>query len=68
MFKDKKGMAGAMGVLIYTIISVAVTIPVTQDVIDNANLTGTTATVVGLIPLFVGLGTMFATARASGLL
>lgn len=61
-------MQGPVGVLIYTIISVAVAIPVTNEVINNANLTGTTATVVNLIPLFIGLGTMFATARGSGLL
>ena len=37
------------------IIIVAVAIPVTQQVINSANLTGTTATVVNLIPLLLGV-------------
>ena len=44
-----------MGVIFGTILLVAVAIPVTTAVIATANLTGTTATVVGFIPLFLGL-------------
>lgn len=44
-----------IGILVATIVGVAVAIPVINDVLADANLTGTTATVVGLIPLFIGL-------------
>lgn len=58
MFKiTKKGQMGGsvLNVIFGTILIVAVAIPVTQSVITDANLTGTTATVVGFIPLFLGL-------------
>lgn len=44
-----------IGILVAAIIGIAVAIPVINDVIDDANLTGTEATVVALIPLFIGL-------------
>ena len=40
---------------------VAVSIPVVDQVITDANLTGTTATVVGLIPMFLGLAALVIT-------
>ena len=54
---NKKGQIGGkiMIVIFGTILLVAVAIPITNDVIASANLTGTTATVVGFIPLFLGL-------------
>lgn len=57
MFSDKKGQVGGriMVVIFGTIMIVAVAIPVTQSTITSANLTGTVATVVGFIPLFLGL-------------
>ena len=45
-----------MAVIFGTILIVAVAIPVTQSSIDDANLTGITATIVGFIPVFLGLG------------
>lgn len=55
--KGKKGQIGGriLVVIFGTIMIVAVAIPVTIDVITDANLTGTTATVVGFIPLFLAL-------------
>jgi hypothetical protein len=44
-----------IGILIAAVIGISVVIPVINDTIANANLSGTTATVVGLIPLFVAL-------------
>jgi hypothetical protein len=44
-----------MNVIFGTILIVAAAIPVTTQVIASANLSGTTAVVVGLIPLFLGL-------------
>lgn len=53
---NKGNVAGrVLGVIFAVILIVAVAIPVTQSVINGANLTGTTATVVGFIPLFLGL-------------
>lgn len=45
-----------MVVIFGTILIVAVAIPVAQDAITDANLTGITATIVGFIPVFLGLG------------
>lgn len=54
---EKKGQIGGkvLYVIFAIILIVAVAIPVSTKVIDDANLTGTTATVVGFIPLFLGL-------------
>lgn len=54
MFK-KAQTGGLIGFVVGIIILVAVAIPVTQSVITDANLSGTTATIVELIPLFLGL-------------
>lgn len=45
-----------MAVIFGTILIVAVAIPVTQTAISDSNLTGITATIVGFIPVFLGLG------------
>jgi hypothetical protein len=57
MKANKRGQMGGvvLGVIFGVILLVAVAIPVTEDVITSANLTGITATVVGFIPLFLGL-------------
>ena len=47
-----------MTVIIGTILLVAVAIPLTVDTIASANLTGTTGTVVGYIPLFLGIAAL----------
>ena len=68
MFADNKMMQTKGGQLINNIIGsvigvimfVAVAIPVTQDVIDNVSLTGTTATIVNLLPLFYAIGALLA--------
>ncbi len=44
-----------IGIMVVIIIGVAVVIPVINDVIAVANLTGTTATLVGLLPLFIAI-------------
>jgi hypothetical protein len=41
--------------MVVIIIGVAVVIPVVDSVIDTANLTGTTATLVELLPLFIAI-------------
>lgn len=68
MYGKMKGASGGlMGVVFFVIMIVAVAIPVTQSVIDSQNLTGTTATVVGLIPLFLGIAGLAVVARMAGL-
>ena len=54
---NKKGQIGGRILLVIfgIILVVAVAIPITNDVITSANLSGTTATVVGFIPLFLAL-------------
>jgi protein-S-isoprenylcysteine O-methyltransferase Ste14 len=68
MFERKvtKGTQGALvgqiiGLTIAIIVIVAVSIPVVNQVIVDSNLTGTTATVVGLIPMFLGLAALVIT-------
>ncbi len=53
----KKAQMGGriLAVIFGIILLVGAAIPITQSVITSANLTGTTATVVGFIPLFLGL-------------
>jgi hypothetical protein len=55
----KKGNASVGTVLAVTIgiiLVVGVAIPVSQNVIDSANLTGLSATIVGFIPVFLAIG------------
>jgi hypothetical protein len=59
MFGKRKGqsnMVGAMiGIMIVIIIDIVVVVPTVQDVIDNGNFTGATATVLGIVPLLLVL-------------
>jgi competence protein ComGC len=48
-------VSGIVGLVVAIIVIVAVAIPITDQVITAANLTGTTAVVVAYIPLFLGL-------------
>ena len=48
-------IGGMIGLIIGIVMSVAVAIPITEDVVTDANLTGTTATIVNIIPIFVAL-------------
>lgn len=44
-----------IGIMVATIIGVAVVIPVINDTIEQSNISGTELTIIGLIPLFVAL-------------
>jgi hypothetical protein len=44
-----------IGIMVAAILGVGVAIPVILDVINDSNVTGTTKTVLDLVPLFVGL-------------
>ena len=62
---SKRGqmMGTVIGVIVGIVLLVAVAIPVTQEVINSANLTGTASTVVGLVPLFLAIGAMILATR-----
>jgi hypothetical protein len=44
-----------IGVMVAAILGIGVAIPVILDVINESNVSGTTATVLNLVPLFVAL-------------
>lgn len=44
-----------IGIMVAAILGIGVAIPVVEDVIASSNVSGTTATVVGLISLFIAL-------------
>lgn len=44
-----------IGIAVAVIVGVGVAIPITNDVINSANLTGLTATIVGFIPVMLGV-------------
>ena len=44
-----------IGIMIAVILGVSVAIPVIQNAVSASNVTGNTATVLNLLPLFIGL-------------
>jgi len=58
MIKSKGGftVGTIVAVVIGLIMILALAVPVAQDVIAEANLTGTTGTVAGLVPLLLVVG------------
>ena len=57
-----------IGIVIGLIMIVAVALPITQTIVDNSTSTGTTAIVIGLLPLFVALLALLWVARGGGLM
>jgi len=54
--KGQSGLVGAfIGIMVAVIVGVGVAIPVIQDTITNASLSGTTLTVVNLLPLLLAV-------------
>lgn len=63
-FGMNPGMAdGIINLVVFIILIVAVSIPITNSVITTANLTGMTATITGYIPLFLALAGLVAVAK-----
>lgn len=57
VMNDEQGQGGlVLGIIFGTILIVGVAIPVTQQTIDDSNLTGLTATITGFIPVFLAVG------------
>lgn len=55
-----------MGLILLIILIIGVGIPLSNETISTANLTGLTATVVGFVPVFLALVVLFGAARFMG--
>jgi len=65
--RNKKGqVGGVMGLILLIILIIGVGIPLSNETISTANLTGLTATVVGFVPVFLALVVLFGAARFMG--
>lgn len=64
----KKGQAGGsvLIVIIAIILIVGVGIPVTQEVVSSANLTGLAATIIAFVPIFMAVGALIVSTRVMG--
>jgi len=61
--KAQSGLSGAfINIMIAVIIGVGIAIPVVVDTIANASLTGMTATILGYLPLLMGVVLLVAVA------
>ncbi len=62
MPKNKTGqlVSNIIGSVIGVIMFIAVAIPVTTEIIVTANVTGTTLTILNLLPLFYAIGALLA--------
>ena len=61
--KGQTGLSGAfISLMIAVIIGVGVAIPVVLDIIDNSSVTGTTATILGYVPLLMAVVLLVAVA------
>ena len=61
--KAQSGLSGAfIGIMIAVIIGVGIAIPVITDTVENASLTGMTATIVNYLPLMLAVVLLVAVA------
>lgn len=68
MLKSRKAQAGrVVGFILYLILVLGVGIPLSNDVIDTANLSGISATVVNFIPVMLAVGGLVAAVATSGM-
>lgn len=69
MFKLLRSKAGVsvMDMVVGIVLLVAAALPVAQDVVDNSTATGTTRTIINLIPLFIAIGAIVYVSATSGL-
>jgi len=52
-----------VGLMVTIIIAVGVVLPVTQDAIKNANITGTAGTILGYVPMMIVIGIFLLSTR-----
>ncbi|WP_423745104.1 hypothetical protein V5735_03500 (plasmid) [Haladaptatus sp. SPP-AMP-3] len=61
MHDDNRAQSGGnlvsliIGIAVAVIVGVGVAIPITNDVISSSNVTGLTATIIGFIPVMLGV-------------
>ena len=67
-FTGRRAQGSVMTLVVGVILVVAVAIPVTQDIVDNSTATGTTATILDLLVLFLAIGVLVLIARGSGIM
>lgn len=60
---NKGQVGGVLAVTIGIVLVIGVSLPISQTVIDQNNLTGLTATIVGFVPVFLGIGAMVLATR-----
>ena len=58
--KGQSLVNSAVGIMVAVIVIGSVAIPVIQDTLETANLTGTTELIVSYVPLALGLGLFIA--------
>jgi hypothetical protein len=58
----------ALGIVLGVILVVAVALPIVIDQVNNSTATGTTKTVLDVLPIFVALGALYFIARSAGLI
>jgi uncharacterized membrane protein YcjF (UPF0283 family) len=63
MAEVREFVVGFVGVIIGLTVAISL-IPVISTTVANANVSGTTATMIGLIPLLVGVGTLLYAVRS----
>jgi hypothetical protein len=63
--KSKRGftIGSVVAVVIGLIMIIALAVPVTQDIVTSANLTGVSATVAALLPLLLIVGAVILVSR-----
>jgi hypothetical protein len=66
MFNKKAQGGRIVGFVIYLILMLGVGIPVSQDIINTANLTGISATIVSFVPVFLAVGGLVGAAATAG--
>lgn len=55
---DDMGQAGVIAVVVGIVLFVAVALPVTLDVIANSSATGTTLTILNILPVMLAVGAL----------
>lgn len=60
----KAQTANILNLIVAIVLIIAAALPVTLDVIANTTVSGTTKTVVDLVPLFLGIGALVLVARS----
>lgn len=65
MLQSKKGFSAQMiiAVVIGLIFILALAVPIAQDLVETANLTGTSAVIAGLVPLLLVVGVVILVTR-----